>query len=259
VNNIIAGAFGFLGALIAHDLAAQALLDLPLRPLVGTCPECGTRRGWLRVACPSCGRRVRREILVIGVGVAVAVAFANTLGPTWALIPYLGFLWLTLALGITDVDAFRIVDRLNLRGTIILVVALGAASLADASGGAWIRAVLGGLAYFAGTNLVFLLVKGRGFGYGDVKLSAQLGLFTAYLSWGTLGWSVFLTALIGGVLSILVLAAGLVARSRQGRAGTPEVTIRDAMRTEVPYGPAMILGAWAAIILAGLGAFPIPT
>jgi prepilin signal peptidase PulO-like enzyme (type II secretory pathway) len=31
------------------------------------------------------------------------------------------------------------------------------------------------------------------------------------------------------------------------------------MRTEVPYGPAMILGAWAAIILAGLGAFPIPT
>jgi leader peptidase (prepilin peptidase)/N-methyltransferase len=259
VNNIIAGAFGFLGALIAHDLAAQALLDLPLRPLVGTCPECGTRRGWLRVACPSCGRRVRREILVIGVGVAVAVAFANTLGPTWALIPYLGFLWLTLALGITDVDAFRIVDRLNLRGTIILVVALGAASLADASGGAWIRAVLGGLAYFAGTNLVFLLVKGRGFGYGDVKLSAQLGLFTAYLSWGTLGWSVFLTALIGGVLSILVLAAGLVARSRQGRAGTPDVTIRDAMRTEVPYGPAMILGAWAAIILAGLGAFPIPT
>jgi leader peptidase (prepilin peptidase) / N-methyltransferase len=259
VNNIIAGAFGFLGALIAHDLAAQALLDLPLRPLVGTCPECGTRRGWLKVACPSCGRRVGRETLVIGVGVAVAVGFANTLGPTWALIPYLGFLWLTLALGITDVDAFRIVDRLNLRGTTILVVALGAASLADASGGAWIRAVLGGLAYFAGTNLVFMLVRGRGFGYGDVKLSAQLGVFTAYLSWGTLGWSVFLTALIGGVLSLLVLAAGLIARSRQSMTGSPEVTVREAMRAEVPYGPAMILGAWVAIILAGLGAFPIPT
>ena len=259
MNNIIAGAFGFLGALIAHDLAAQALLDLPLRPLVGTCPECGTRRGWLTFVCPSCGRQVGREVLVIVVGVAVAVGFANTLGPTWALIPYLGFLWLTLALGITDVDAFRIVDRLNLRGTIILVVALGAASLAEGSGGAWIRAVLGGLAYFAGTNLVFLLVKGRGFGYGDVKLSAQLGVFTAYMSWGTLGWSVFLTALIGGLLSILVLAAGLLARSRQSRAGTPEVTVRDAMRAEVPYGPAMILGAWVAIILVGLGAFPIPT
>ena len=193
------------------------------------------------------------------VGAAVAVGFANTLGPTWALIPYLGFLWLTLALGITDIDAFRIVDRLNLRGTIILVVALGAASLADADGGAWLRAILGGLAYFAGTNLVFFLVKGRGFGYGDVKLSAQLGVFTTYLSWGTLGWSVFLTALIGGVLSLLVLAAGLAARSRQRGAGSAEVTVRDAMRTEVPYGPAMILGAWVAIILVGLGAFPIPT
>ncbi len=259
MNNIIAGAFGFLGALVAHDLAAQALLDRPLRPLVGTCPECGTRRGWLKVTCPSCGRRVGREILVIGVGIAVAVGFANTLGPTWALIPYLGFLWLTLALGITDVDEFRIVDRLNLRGSIILVVALGVASLADASGGAWIRAVLGGLAYFAGTNLVFLLVRGRGFGYGDVKLSAQLGVFTAYLSWGTLGWSVFLTALIGGAISLVVLAVGLVGRSRQSRSGTPDVTVRDAMRAEVPYGPAMILGAWSAIILAGLGAFPIPT
>jgi prepilin signal peptidase PulO-like enzyme (type II secretory pathway) len=259
VNNIIAGAFGFLGALVAHDLAAQALLDLPLRPLVGTCPKCGTRRGWLTVRCHSCGRRIGREILLIGVGIAFAVGFANTLGPVWALIPYVGFLWLTLALGITDIDAFRIVDRLNIRGTVVLVLALGAASLADANGEAWVRAVLGGLAYFAGTNLVFLLVRGRGFGYGDVKLSAQLGVFTAYLSWGTLGWSVFLTALIGGVISIAALGAGLVARSRERRTGGQAGSVRDAMRAEVPYGPAMILGAWVAIVLVGLGAFPIPT
>ena len=106
---------------------------------------------------------------------------------------------------------------------------------------------------------MFLLVRGRGFGYGDVKLSAQLGVFTAYLSWGTLGWSVFLTALIGGVLSIGVLVAGLVGRSRQRRAGGAEVTVRDAMQAELPYGPPMILGAWVAIVLVGLGAFPIPT
>ena len=34
--------------------------------------------------------------------------------------------------------------------------------------------------------------------------------------------------------------------------------MRDVMRTEVPYGPAMIIGAWAAIFLAGIEAFPIP-
>ena len=37
------------------------------------------------------------------------------------------------------------------------------------------------------------------------------------------------------------------------------MTVRDAMRAELPYGPPMILGAWVAIVLVGLGAFPIPT
>lgn len=259
MTNLIAGAFGFLGALIAHDLAAQALLDLPLRPLVGTCPECGSRRGWVRARCPQCGRRIGREIILLLVATVVAIGFAHTLGLVWALIPYLGFVCLTLALGITDMDAFRIVDRLNIRGSVILVVSLGVASLADGTGEAWVRAALGGAAYFAGTNVVFLMVRGRGFGYGDVKLSAQLGVFTAYLSWGTLGWSVFLTALIGGVISIVVLTAGLVARFRQRASGGSDLTVRDAMKAEVPYGPAMILGAWVAVILVGLGAFAIPT
>jgi hypothetical protein len=35
--------------------------------------------------------------------------------------------------------------------------------------------------------------------------------------------------------------------------------MREVMKAEVPYGPAMILGAWAAIALAGLGAFALPT
>lgn len=259
MTNLIAGAFGFLGALIAHDLAAQALRDLPLRPLVGTCPQCGARRGWTTFLCSGCGRRVGREVVVLVVAILVAVGFANTLGPQWALVPYFGFFCLTLALAITDIDAFRIVDRLNLRGTLALVLLLGAAALADGVGDAWLRGVLGGAAYFGGTNLFYLLVRGRGFGYGDVKLSAQLGVFTAYISWGTLGWSVFLTALIGGVISILILALGWAARSRQRRVGGEEATVRDVMKTEVPYGPAMIAGAWLAIVLAGLGAFVIPT
>lgn len=202
---------------------------------------------------------MRREILVAAVSVLFAVGFAHTLGPVWALIPFLGFLTLTLALGLTDIDAYRIVDRLNLRGTLLVVGALGVAALADGNEDAFVRGLLGGAAFFAATNLVYLVAGGRGFGYGDVKLSVQLGVFTAYISWGTLGWAVFLTAFLGGVLSLAVLATGLAARGRQRRAAQAEVTIRDAMRAELPYGPAMILGAWLAIVLAGLGAFPIPT
>jgi leader peptidase (prepilin peptidase)/N-methyltransferase len=259
MTTIIAGAFGFLGALFAHDLAAQALRDQSFRPLTGTCPRCGARRGWLSLRCAECGRRVGREALLVVVATGVAVGFANTIGPEWALLPYLGFLWLTMALGLTDIDAFRIVDRLNIPGTVVLVLALGAASLADGGLPAWWRGLLAGLAYFAGTNLLFLLVRGRGFGYGDVKLSAQLGVFTGYLSWGTLGWAVFLTALIGGLISFVVLGVGMASGARRRRAGADDTTIRDVMKTEVPYGPAMILGAWIAIVLAGLGAFQLPT
>jgi len=210
------------------------------------------------VTCLHCGRRIGRELVVVLVAVVFAIGFANTLGSDWVLVAYLGFLTLTLAVGITDVDSLRIVDRLNLRGTLVVAGALGLAALTDGSEAAFVRGLLGGAAYFTGTNLVFLVVRGRGFGYGDVKLSVQLGLFTAFISWGTLGWSVFLTALLGGVLSIVVLLAGLTARA--GRKGTgADATIRDTMKAELPYGPAMIVGAWIAIVLAGLGAFPIPT
>ncbi len=200
-----------------------------------------------------------RELIVVLVGVVLGVAFAETLGPVWALVPFLGFLGLTLALGITDIDAFRIVDRLNLRGTLLLVGLLGVAAIADGTEDGFVRALLGGAAFFVATNLIYIVVKGQGFGYGDVKLSALLGVFTTYISWGALGWSVFLTAFLGGLLSVVVLVAGLANRARQKRAGGPESTIREAMRAELPYGPAMIVGSWLAIALAGLGAFPIPT
>jgi leader peptidase (prepilin peptidase)/N-methyltransferase len=83
---------------------------------------------------------------------------------------------------------------------------------------------------------MWLLVRGRGFGAGDVKLAPQLGLFTTFISWGTLGRAVFAMAMIGGVLAIAMLAVGAA-----------------RMKTELPYGPPMILGAWLALALASIG------
>lgn len=256
----LAGAFGVLAALAAHDLAAQALGEQALGPFKGTCPRCHTHRGWTHNVCPDCGRRVSREWVFVVAGVAGAIAFTNTVEATWVLPAYLAFLLLSLALVATDIDALRIVDRLNLRGTVVLAGLLAAGAGFESSWDAYWRALLGALAYFVGTNIMFFLVRGRGFGYGDVKLSVQLGLFTAYISWGTLGWAVFLMAMIGGLLSIGVLILGFVQRRRHIRAnpGDDAPSMRDVMKAELPYGPSMIAGAWIAIALAGLGAFPIP-
>ena len=256
----LAGAFGVVATLAAHDLAAQSLNGLPFRVLAGTCPRCGTSRGWASSACPECGRGPRRELGFAAISALGAIAFVNTLGLSWVLPAYAVFVVLSIALVLTDIDAMRIVDRINLRGTLVLVVLLGGGAIVESQLESFWRALGGALAYFVGTNLMFLLVRGRGFGYGDVKLSVQLGMFTAFISWGTLGWAVAITALVGGLLSIWIIGASAVRRIASRRASEPEVpSIRDVMRTEVPYGPSMVVGAWVAIFLAGIGAFPIPT
>ncbi|MGH8946773.1 MAG: prepilin peptidase [Acidimicrobiia bacterium] len=237
------GVFGFLAGLAAHDLAIQALGDdTPLQPLIGTCRRCRSPRGWLRLRCLRCGRAVTREIVVPIATAAAAVTFANTIGVDWTLLPYLGFLVLTAALLVTDLEAFRIVDRLNLRGTLIVGAGLALASVPAGDGDALIRGLLGALAYVTGAFLLWMAVRGRGFGAGDVKLTPQLGLFTAFVSWETLGWAVFSTAMLGGLLAVIVLVAG-----------------RTGLKTELPYGPPMILGAWLAITLAGLGMIAVPS
>ena len=183
-----------------------------------------------------------REPVVALVSAGVAAGFLNTIGWGWLLIPYLGFVLLTVALTITDLEAFRIVDRLNLPGTVILALLLTTASAVAGDWDDLLRGIGGAGAYFAGSSLLFMLVRGQGFGAGDVKLSAQLGLFTAYLGWSVLGWAVFATAVIGGVIALILMATGAANR-----------------KTELPYGPPMILGAWTAIVLVGVGAIPIPS
>ena len=227
----------------AHDLAAQGLdAEETLRPFRGTCPRCLHTRGWAKLVCPECGRRVRREFLVSILGAGGAVGVANTVGYGWHLVPYAVFLILSTALLLTDIDDMRIVDRLNIRGTSVFAITLTAVALALGQTQELVRALLGGAAYFAGSLALYTAVKGRGFGGGDVKLSVQLGMATAFLSWGTLGWSVFATAVIGGLMAVFMVVFGSAGRN-----------------TELPYGPAMILGAWLAIILAGMGAFPLPS
>lgn len=234
---------GLLLGLAAHDLAIQSLRDnAPLRPLAGTCRQCGHHRGWITVECPACNTAVSREPIVAVVAAGTAVGFAHTLGLSWELIPYLGFLLLSMALAVTDLEEFRIVDLLNLPGTAVLLFLLTGVTALTGEWESLLRGLAGAAAYFTGTSIVFMAVRGQGFGAGDVKLSVQLGLFAAYLGWGVLGWAVFATAVIGGVIAIVMVIAG-----RAGR------------KTELPYGPPMILGAWTAISLVGVGAIPIPS
>lgn len=172
----------------------------------------------------------------------VALGFFHTFGLSAELVAYLAFLALSTALVVTDLESFRIVDRLNLRGTAVLAVLLLVAGAIEGNWDGLLRAVGGAAAYFAGASILFMAVRGRGFGAGDVKLAVQLGLFTAYLGWSVLGWAVFATAIIGGAVALVLVVFGKAGRE-----------------TELPYGPPMVMGAWTAIVMVGVGAIPIPS
>ena len=80
--------------------------------------------------------------------------------------------------------------------------------------------------------LVIALVARGGFGFGDVKLAAFLGLYAAYFSWGRLVVALVLPFIVGGVVSIFLLVTRI-----RGR--------KDA----IPFGPYMVAGAWLAVAM----------
>ena len=77
---------------------------------------------------------------------------------------------------------------------------------------------------------VLVLISPRSIGMGDAKLAALLGL---YLGW--LGWEIVLLGIAAGFVVQAVLAVLLLATRRIGLKG------------ELPFGPAMLLGAALAI------------
>ena len=92
-----------------------------------------------------------------------------------------------------------------------------------------VRTLLGGLAYWGLYRLMYAVSRGR-LGYGDVRLAGLLGGYLGWVSWGTLALGAYLGTVVGG----LAFVALLLAR-------------RAGFKTELPYGPPMIIGAWLGL------------
>jgi len=205
------------------------------------CPGCGHEirsrdnvpvLAWLllRGRCRDCGSAISMRYPLVEAGTAAAFALlALLVGASWAL-P--GFWWaagVAIALTLTDLDVRRIPDRILGPGLAVTAVLLAIGALADGEPMAVVRGLAGGAAYFTLLLAVALAARG-GFGFGDVKLGALLGLVLAYRSWGVLVAGAFGAFLVGGLVAVALLAA-----RRAGR--------KDA----IPFGPAMVAGAACAL------------
>jgi leader peptidase (prepilin peptidase)/N-methyltransferase len=172
--------------------------------------------------------RARPLLAVLGAVVAGSLAWARAGEADLPAFVALGVLGVAMAF--VDVRLHKLPDLLTLPALLVGAVLLGAAALAggdaDAYGRAWAGAAALFVVYFA-----LAVVNPHGLGFGDVKLAAPLGLHLAWLGWSTLVGGAVLGFLVGGVIAIALLLTG-----RAGR------------RTPVPFGPAMLLGAWAAVL-----------
>ncbi len=140
----------------------------------------------------------------------------------------LGLVWLaavTPRLIAVDTTQLRLPDRIVLPG---YPVALAAVVLTDAAGGTPVGVAV---PIAVGTGLVLLLLHvGGGMGLGDVKLAPVLGLVAAAVSPGAGVAAPVLAFLVGGVVAAVLL-------------------VRRGPGAAMPFGPSMLLGGWAAVLL----------
>lgn len=200
---------GLAGGTIAVTIArtVPAAMDLKERP----------RPGWWWVTAA-------------GAGGLLGLLGAQRLPIDWTLPAYFVFLVATLSLALTDLDHRLIPNRILFPSLGASVVLLLGGALLEHNGSSWLRAVTAGIAYFIGLLIIGLVARG-GFGMGDVKLAALLGAFLGYLGWGELVVGLVLAILLGGVVSVLMLATRVKGRSDR-----------------FAYGPYLVLGAYLGIL-----------
>jgi leader peptidase (prepilin peptidase) / N-methyltransferase len=137
-------------------------------------------------------------------------------------------LWLiVLGVGVPlaaiDLGVHRLPDALVLpAAALVAVLAVGTGTP---------RAPLGGAALATGYAVLAVLPR-SGLGFGDVKLAGLLGTALATLGWSPLVRGTVYAFVLGGAVALVLLAT---------RRATPD--------THLPFGPAMLAGAWLAAVL----------
>ncbi|QBE48044.1 prepilin peptidase [Leucobacter triazinivorans] len=146
------------------------------------------------------------------------------------LIAYLHLAAVSIALARIDLDTSRLPNGIVLPSLLVFASLTAAASLLDAEPRPLLRALCGGAALAAWYG-AFVLIRPGALGMGDVKLAVLLGTASAWLGWGQLVIGALATFVLGGMYGSALL-----------------LTRRAGRGSGIPFGPWMIIGAWAGMI-----------
>jgi leader peptidase (prepilin peptidase)/N-methyltransferase len=211
--------------------AVSAVLTAPVAAVLGLGVGHVVNRLAARFPWPQEGARglaVRPPVVELGTAALFALT-AVRFGLSWELPAYLFLAGAAVLLTVVDVQHKLLPNRVLLPATGGAAGLLTVAALGTGDWAALLRAGLGAALLFA-VFLVLALISPRSLGMGDVKLAGLLGL---YLGW--LGWPVLVLGAAAGFVVQAAFALVLLAARRIG------------LRGELPFGPAMLLGAALAI------------
>lgn len=204
------------------------------------CPACGRPIRWydnipvlswivLLGRCRACGARipVRYPAVELG-GAIVAVAALLRWGPTVSGVEAALFGWISLALGLIDLEHKLLPDVMTLpsiAGGLAFSFAGGLATPQDAVLGAVV-----GAAIPAALIVIYKRLRGvEGMGWGDVKYLGAIGAVTGLMGCLTV---LVLAAVAGAAVGILLIVAG-----------------RGSRETELPFGTFLAAAALAWLYL----------
>ncbi|MEV7607015.1 A24 family peptidase [Paenarthrobacter sp. NPDC089322] len=170
---------------------------------------------------------------------------ASPLGYWLVVMACVYFLVMAVRLTVIDVRSHLLPNRIvfpsyGIGGVLLLAAALTVFLSSNGTGDTPDASLFNvpGLAVLAGGAALWLFyfvlhaVYPPGMGFGDVKLAGVLGLYLGYLGWGHVFAGTFAAFLLGGLWSLVLVVA------RRGTLGS-----------SIPFGPFMLAGAAAAMVV----------
>ena len=229
--------FGSFLNVCIHRLPRRESLLWP----ASRCPSCQGPLSWyenipvvswvvLSGRCRTCGGAI--AVMYPAVEVATAVVFAGSyLAYGWhpMLLVRLVFACAMIVLFAIDLRHHILPDAITIPG---IIVGFGQSLvLPPGAGDSLIGIAAGGGALLALSAAYYRLRGHEGLGMGDVKMLAMIG---AFLGWRLMLVGLFLASLMGSVVGLTVIA------TRRGR-----------MKTALPFGTFLALGALVASVAGG--------
>lgn len=185
----------------------------------------------------SAERLLGPRLAATGVGCGIVVALAVGWAP--ALLPWLVLVAVGPVLGYVDLRTRLLPTAIVAPAYAALVVLLVVSAAAESTvqgtvhvaAAALLRALLGWAA-MGGFYLALWFIGPPGLGYGDVRLAGLLALGLGYVGWAQLVSGLYLGFVVGGATSLVLV-----------------VLRRATLKSQLPFGPAMLLGALLGLVV----------